>query len=315
MIDIIISMIDEDIKQLKYTLNSINYTNESIIVVVPTQVYLEYDLEKEFQSLSQKIIFLKNNNIQNNHMSNFYQGLHSTFVTKEIITFLKAGDYFLGAPYLTQIENVFNLNPNLLVLCGQIQSKNNISLYCNNMINLQGKFFKRQFIDYYTFLENFTNDIEFSLNLHYISETKSNILTYIDVPMVYINTPLSNIGEACHDYFDNIVPYQDFFDNTLTIQYIYKLITECYFSYVEAINSNIEETELNILLEDIYTYYIYFRQLELTDTDELIKIYNQGILIRYGIAQHPFTKNIPDIHLIQFLEQLEENIKKHIIKE
>lgn len=310
MIDIIVSVGDNNALNLQRTLNTIGDINANVIVVVPEELREHYMPEdvRALCPLIQNMSYIRSGDkIQ--HMKQFYDGLHSEFATGDIITFLKSGDYFLGAPHIERIQNIFDTSPNVMVLCGRVQTKTGISLYCNDKINLQGKFFKRQFIDYYTFFEEFVNELEFSLNLHYISEVQKNIIEYIDEVIVFVTSPLSDIGAACQHYFDQVVPYQDFFDNTLTIKYIYSIMAECYFSYIEAINLEVDAAVLETLLNDIYRFYLYFRQLELTDTEVLVEIYNQGILARYGVVRHPFVKNIPTLHLIQFLEMLEANVK------
>ena len=318
MINIVISVLDENISNLKRTLNSIGDTESVIVGVVPDSLHNIYppDEVRKFCSNEQQIVYIRSGNGKNStHMKNFYEGLHSNFTKEDIITFVKSGDYFCGSPHLSRIETIFKMCPNVMVICGRTQTSAGVSLYSNDKLNLQGKFFKRQFIDYYTFMEDFVNEIEFALNLHYISEVKNNIIEYIDEVVVYINNTLANVGEACQHYFDTILPYQDFFNNALTIRYIYNLMTECYFSYIEAVNLDMSPEGMEILLQDIHTFYLYFRQLELTDVEELIQVYNQGILTRYGMIHHPFTRNIPSLHLIQFLEMLEENVTKNTVNE
>lgn len=317
MIDIIISVTDDNVNNLKRTLNSIGDAKGTAIVVVPSSLSKIYPPEEveNYCSCIQNFKYIEARG--NNHIGNFYEGLHSSFATGDIITFLKSGDYFLAAPHLERIEKLLEESFNTMVVCGQTQSKLGVSLYHNSKITLQGKFFKRQFIDYYTFLEDFTNEIEFALNLHYISEVqnKNDMLIYLDEVTVYTDSPLSDIGTACQHYFDIILPSQDFFNNTLAVKYIYHLMVECYFSYIEAINLELEENVMNTLMKDIYTFFSYFRQLELTDMEELVLIYNQGILTRYGLLQHPFVKRIPCIHFIQFLDMLEEGIQEVLPKE
>ena len=314
MINIVVSVETAQTDDLKRTLSSIGDTKSQIIVIISNKVADVYDPEeiRKYTSFNQDIICIQS--AGDNHMKNFYAGLHSEMSQGDIITFLKAGDFFSAAPFLNSIEQIFEMDSRVMIVSGRTQSALNISLYHNDKITLQGKFFKRQFIDYYTFLEDFTNEIEFALNLHYISETQKSILQYIDATIVYTNSPLSDIGLACHHYFDEIVPYQDFFNNNLTVKYIYHLMTECYFSYIEAVNLQVPEETLDKLMRDIYTFYNYFRQLELVDDkEELVLIYNQGILNRYGMSYHPFTRDIPCIHLLQFLDILEENLKEVLV--
>ena len=317
MIDIIISITDNNVNNLKRTLNSIGDAKGTIIAVVSDAYINDYnpDEVEQYCSSSQTIYFMQGKT--NSHIGNFYDGLHSRFASGDIITFLKSGDYFLAAPHLDRIDRLMQESYNTMVVCGQTQSKLGVSLYHDVKITLQGKFFKRQFIDYYTFLEDFTNEIEFALNLHYISEVqnKNDMLIYIDEIAVYTDSALSDIGTACQHYFDQILPSQDFFNNTLAVRYIYHLMCECYFSYIEAINLGLDEETINKLMKDIYTFFAYFRQLELTDMEELVLIYNQGILTRYGLLQHPFVKAIPCIHLIQFLDMLEEGIQEVLLEE
>lgn len=317
MINIVISVADDNVNNLKRTLNSIGDAKGTIIVVVPNALANIYPAEevKKYCSCTQDVCYVRAKD--GGHISNFYEGLHSSLATGDIITFLKSGDYFLAAPHLDRIEKLLQESFNTMVVCGRTQSKLGVSLYHNAKITLQGKFFKRQFIDYYTFLEDFTNEIEFALNLHYISEVqnKNDMLLYIDEVVVYTDSPLSDIGMACQHYFDLVLPSQDFFNNTLAVKFIYHLMTECYFSYIEAINLELDDDTMDKLMRDIYTFFAYFRQLELTDMEEFVLIYNQGILTRYGLLQHPFIKRIPCVHLIQFLDMLEEGIQEVLPKE
>jgi hypothetical protein len=317
MVDIIVSVINDDVDGLKRTLNSIADAQGTILVMVPCDfkdIYPSEEIEN-YCSCSQNIVYCNTNRA--NHMGNFYEGLHSNKTLGDIVTFLKSGDYFLAAPHLGRIERLLQESRNTMVVCGQTQSSLGVSLYHDAKITLQGKFFKRQFIDYYTFLEDFENEIEFALNLHYISEVQNrdNMLVYLNETVVYTNSTLADIGVACQHYFDLILPVQDFFNNDLAVRYIYHLITECYFSYVEAINLELDDNTMDGIMRDIYTFFAYFRQLELTDMEELIAIYNQGILTRYGLIQHPFVKRIPCIHFIQFLELLEEGIQDVVVEE
>lgn len=316
MINIVISVETDKIEELKRTLDSIGDAKAQIIVVISNNVSGIYNPEdiRKYSCFEQDIYCVQSTG--SGHMKNFYTGLHSNMAQGDIITFLKAGDYFSAAPFLNRIEKLFEVDPRVMIACGRTQSSLSISLYHNEKITLQGKFFKRQFIDYYTFLEDFTNEIEFALNLHYISETQKSILQYLDEVMVFTNSPLSDIGAACHHYFDEVVPSQNFFNNDLTVKYIFHLMTECYFSYIEAVNLQVSDEVMDRLMKDIYTFYNYFRQLELTeDADELVLIYNQGILSRYGFSYHPFTRSIPCLHLIQFLDILEENLQEVLPKE
>jgi hypothetical protein len=183
---------------------------------------------------------------------------------------------------------------------------NNLRLYKNRSINLQGWFFNRGFLDYYNFLNQFENEIEMALHLSYVTDLQPMFHKELNRNCIYINNSLSNIGNSFLNYFNNILPEQVFFNPELGVKYLYDLVCDCYISYIQAINLEIPQENIQSLISDIRTFYDYFKMLELENLEELLNSFNKKMKELYNNENDAFLLKIPDITLIAFLENLEK---------
>lgn len=308
MIDIIISATKNTrLQDIKNTLSSL--INEDIHVILVTSGAVADEVAKEEirKTFPEKlnITYIKNGNDLNSHVNNFLLAFQR-IAGNEIITFLKAGDLFSGIYLCPIIEKEFEENPKLLTLHGKVDSMNNLNLYTNKYLNVQGWFFRRGFLDYYTFLNRFTTEIEFALNFSYITDLQPQFHKELNRSTVYINTVLSDIGSSLYNYFNKILPEQQYFNTELGVKYLYNLVCDCYISYIQAINLEIPKDDIDSLIIDIDSFYKYFNALELTNLELLLKIYNNKMKEIYLSEDNSFLIKIPDVTLIDFLNNFVE---------
>lgn len=306
MIDVIISATNETTTQdVIDTLNSLSSEDICAVLVVSegkSEDFLKKEVIDEFPKKT-KIILTKE--ASNSHMNNFFRGLQKNENENEIVTFLKAGDLFTGIYLYPVIKKEFGDHPELLTLHGDVENMNNLNLYSNKKINLQGWFFKREFLNYYSFFNNFSSEIEFALNFSYITDLQPIFHKELNKSIVYVKNSFDNIDNAFYNYFNNILPRQPFFKAELGLEYLYDLICDCYISYVQAVNLELPQETIKNLLEDINYFYNYFNALELSNLELLLEIYNKKMKDIYNSKGNPFLIKIPDITLITFLNNFD----------
>lgn len=308
MTDVIVVTTNNDIELLKETLRSLNASEFNILIA-----HSAHEID-ELNPADLKLMCPKASHLESifiathtqDYMFQLYEAMYNNGMDGRLITFLKSGDIFQGTYFINEIESAFMSDPSLLAVTTNTVTKKDIALYSNRKLNLQGWFFKKDFLDYYTFLREFKNEVCFSLHLSYISDLQPQFVKYINKTSVYITQPISNIGEACRHYFNGILPAKDFFNPLLGTQYLYDIAVDCYISYVQATNLEIEEPEMTVLLSDIKTFYDYFKALELDNIHLLLDIYNQKIQKIYtNYVDNIFCIKIPNVTFIQFLEGMD----------
>lgn len=304
MINVIVSMIANNSEQeLKNTLNSINTDDMSVLIVTPAGVGIPTDILNNYKNV--KHVFSGN---EDNHSSNFYHGIYNAHPDSNILTFVKAGDMFCGRDIFPMVEQAFDRDVRLTTIRGRVRNQYNYNLYNSPVLALQGWFFKKEFLEYYTFVKMFQHDVEFSLNLAYIAHLNKFSHMDMNIDMVQVVNPLEYIGPACIHYFNEVLPQQNFFNSHLGVCFIFDILCDCYITYIQAVNDNLPEEQMQLIWRDIQTFYEYFAKLELDDLSILLNVYNlkmQKIYTLIGVDS--FTKKIPSISLVQFLDLHEKN--------
>lgn len=180
------------------------------------------------------------------------------------------------------------------------------------MLNLQGWFFKKEFLEYYTFVKTFQHDVEFALNLAYIAHLNKFSHMDINMDMVLVTNPVQYIGPSCVHYFNEILPQQNFFNSHLGACFIFDILCDCYITYIQALNDRLSEEDMHFIWRDIQTFYDYFAQLDLDDLNILLSVYNLKMQKIYStIGADSFTKKIPSVSLVEFLNLHEkEEVKE-----
>ena len=306
MINVIVSMTtNEDLPKLKTTLSS--FTGDSLSISV-----INSDPQADLLTIQDIInlcptaridAYYMNSTLDRElHMNNFYEAMYSITDMNGIITFLRAGDRFLAPHLIPEIEVQFNTSEGILAVRGETTASGNFEIYKNPHMNLQGWFFSKGFLDYYTFLKVFKNEVEFALHLSYIAELQPKFIKYLHEPVVFITSESRDIGATCRHYFNNILPEQTFFDPALGVRFIYDIVCDYYISYIQATNQEVPLDVMQSLLRDISDFYTFFEALELEDLDELLKTYNNKMKEIYNRKKDAFLIKIPNITFIQFLE-------------
>ena len=308
MIDAIISVVgDSTVQELIDTLNSLSSEDIYVTVVISDQNkndFISKEISNRFPK-NLKIILTRENS--NSHMSNFFKGFQKNDNENEIITFLKAGDLFTGIYLYPIIKKEFCDHPEILTMHGNIENMNDLNLYSNKRMNIQGWFFKRDFLNYYSFFNEFKTEIEFALNFSYITELQPHFHKELNKSVVYVKNAYKDnpIDKAFYNYFNNILPRLPFFKPELGLEFLYDLICDCYISYVQAINLEVPKHVLKELIRDITFFYNYFTALELSNLEILLNIYNKKMKDIYNSEGNPYLIKIPDITFIDFLNNFE----------
>lgn len=299
MINVIVSMTSKNTEQeLKNTLNSIDTNDMSVLVVSSAGVNIHSDIFPQYSNI--KHIF--NTGRDDEHSTNFYHGIYNANENSNILTFVKAGDIFCGRDVFPIVEQAFDNDVRLTTVRGRIRNKHNYNLYNSPVLNLQGWFFKKDFLDYYTFVKTFKHDVEFALNLTYIAHLNKFSHMDINLDMVQVMNPVEYIGPSCVHYFNEALPQQNFFNSHLGACFIFDILCDCYITYVQAANDGVSEDEMRLIMRDIQTFYDYFAKLELDDLTILLSVYNLKMQKIYSaIGADSFTKKIPSISLVEFL--------------
>lgn len=306
MINVIVSMTsNEDLGKLKITLTSLAGDALSISVINsdPNATQLTLNDIVDLCPTARVDAYYINHTIDTElHMNNFYEAMYASKDVDGIMTFLRAGDRFLSPHLIPDIEMMFNTSEGVLAVKGDTTYSGGLEIYRNHYMNLQGWFFSKGFLDYYTFLKVFRNEVEFALHLSYIAELQPQFVRYLYEPVVFITSQNFDIGFACKHYFNEMLPYQPFFDATLGIRFIYNIACDFYISYIQATNQEVPTDVMNILLNDLVEFYVFFEALELRDLEELLKIYNNKMQDIYNRKKDAFLIKIPNVTFIQFLE-------------
>jgi hypothetical protein len=299
MIDVIVSVTTENnYKDLQITLNSLEKDLKSVVVMNSNPDVIA-PLVENYPTI--RLL----NDKGGNHVEHFYTAIYQRQSECEALTFLKAGDIICGSDVLSTVASTLLFYPHVNVVHGGVRAKYNYDLYTNPGIAVQGWFFRKEFLEYYTFLKMFQNDIEFAMHLAYISHTKPHQLIELDLDVVQINNPIKNVGQACKHYFNDVLPSQHFFDGPLGLAFICDIICDCYVSYVQVLNDNREDEDVQYVVADIQEFYDYFSRLDLTDDlTILLQAYNGKMQRLYGTQKaNSFTRAIPTLTFIDFLNQ------------
>ena len=306
---------NNNLEELKETLYSIGGSLINIVVIASGKIAneLNSDIIKSLCPILKNVSYLNNGSFEDFHMNNFYDAIHAAGGQangNEIITFLKCGDRIVGPHIFIEVEKEFSRDEHLLTIHAKNVTDKGLNIYNLDYVNLQGWFYKRSFLDYYTFLKTFKNDIEFTLHLSYITNLQPQFHLEINDNFIYINSLISNIGEACQHYFNIVLPEQTFFDVELGLKYLYELICECYITYIQVINAQLPDERFVQIAEDLKSFYNYFRLLELDNLEDLLKVYNNKMKQMYNKDRDLFLEKIPDLTFTEFLENFEKKVKK-----
>jgi hypothetical protein len=307
--NVIISVVNNNsIDDLKNTLYSLGGDQVNITIIASGSIANQLSVESIHQMCPVANVsrYINNGTYEDFHMNNFYDAIHDFQGEGDIVTFLKCGDRFIGQHLIIDIEKTFSDNPELLTMHYNIVSNDNLNIYTSKEINLQGWFFRRGFLDYYVFLKTFKNEVEFTLHLSYIADLQPQYNKFVNSPMVYTKHSINDIGEACKHYFNEILPQQNYFDVELGLKYLYGIICDCYISYIQGINGEMSDEDMQSLIFDIGTFYNYFKLLELDNIELLLKTFNNKMKEIYQKQDDLFLMKIPDITFTEFLENFED---------
>lgn len=308
MIDIIVAIItDED--GLKDTLYSLgNQCSENIILCASEKDKDKFDVNKYRELLPKATVTLCYSN-DDNSLAKFFTGLDNIHAKGDYVTFLKSGDTICADYIFAKMEKILNFSPNINIVETNIIGENCIPAYASKYMNIQGKLFRKSFFEYYDFIREFKNEIEFSLYFSYVCDLNPNASLKLDEISVHMMPLIEGRAEAVIDLFSNILPKQNDYDIYLVSTYLYQILCDFYFNYIGEINLDFEEDALASLLNEIKIFYNFFRTCNLDENlDLFLQTYNENVLRHYATFNDPVNLKIPVISIVNFLEQLEREV-------
>lgn len=304
MIDIIVSM-GNNLDDLKKTLYSLGYDSKFNVIISVCEENKKYCNLDDLKALLPEATLNLCDCAQSDDLQKFLCGLNSNHARGNYVTFLKAGDIICNNYIFNTIEELFDKNPSINMIQGGATGEKEIITYNGKNIKLQGKIFKRFWLDRFNIVRSFVNDIEFALYFSCMCDAVSGLRLEIPVNLVRIASGIEGWGEAYVHFFSNVFPKNNYYNKELVDKYICQALCDFYFIYLSALNLDYLEEEVSKILKEIQLFYSFFKNQELENLETLLMVYNENVLIHYSSYDDPSIVKIPCLSIVSFLDELE----------
>lgn len=306
MIDIIIAH-NGNTEDLKTTLSSLGYMCNQNIVIAHNEKIGVNDLNMIVPKAA--IHFCVSD--KDSALSKFAAALNTPKSSAEYVTFLKSGDTVCLPIHLEEIESLFGTSPTVNIVEGRVVSSNRALTNNGKELKIQGKVFRRHWLDRLNIFNSFVNDCEFALYFSHMCEATSNICLELPYDMVRTEDDIIGWGEAYVHFLMHLFPKTNYYNKELAEKYLAQGICDFYFVFLSTLNLEGQEEELNKVLEETKLFYLYFQEQEMSNLNILLTVYNGAILKHYSIYDDAAIMKIPCLNLVSFLDELEAMVSSN----